>query len=259
MTTVDIIFNTLDDIKMVLLYTWPFILLGALWLYRAVLRKWPVDVIIIEKRGNNLVKTNDRAGRYSDPYTELTGYKLQKAKDTIPIVNYEWVMHNVVVETTKLEKLVNLLRGNIGTIFLFKYGSKQYKPIMVKTRQGLKKIWKEIKNKDGSPLLVQVYEQFDPRLQLYNVKFEVIDWDNMNFMIQEQRATIERRKKKENWLKQYLIPLVMWAVSGLICIIMIYYSYEYANAMMSKTAPPVENKPAERPNIPIVNEIIPAS
>ena len=136
--TVDIIFSWIDSLQLILLYGWPFILLFFIVILKFKWKNWPLEAIIIEKRGNNLIKTNDRIGKFTDPYTKLVGYKLHKAKDTLPIVNFEWILYNVAVHNNLLERFINLLRGNVGTIFLFKYGTKQYKPIWIKTSQGNK-------------------------------------------------------------------------------------------------------------------------
>ncbi len=253
-STVDVIFNTITDIQTVLLYGWPFILLLLLLILKIKWKNWPLEALIIERRGYNLVKTNDRIGKYTDPYTGLTGYKLQKAKETIPIVNFEWILHNINKNTTIFDWIIDKLRGNAGTIFLFKYGTKQYKPIWIKTAQGRKLIQREIKDKSGNPILIYIYEQFDPRKHLGALEFEVIDWDNMNFMVQEQRASFERRQKKKEFWKQVAIPLIALAVVTLLCIIMIKFSYDYAMAMKG-SAP---TQPAQKPNVPIVSDLLPA-
>jgi hypothetical protein len=254
--TISLIFSWIDSIQMILLYGWPFILLIIIFALKIKWRNWPLEAIIIERRGNNLIKTNDRIGKYLDPYTKIVGYKLQKAMDIIPIVNFDWIIHNVAVHTTLFERFINLLRGNVGTIFLFKYGTKQYKPIWIKFNQTRKLIYKEIKSPQGNPILITIYEQFDPRKHLGALEFEVIDWDNMNFMVQEQRSSFERRQKKSSFMKEIVIPITIMVVCAMVCIIMIKFSYDYAMAMRG-SAP--ASAPAKQPNIPIVNELIPAS
>ena len=255
MGVIDTIFQSFETVWLIFLYGWPFMLLVWIFILKMRWKAWPVDVVLIEKRGNNLVKTNDRAGKYEDPYTQMTGYRLQKAKDTIPVVNYDWVLHNVAVNTTLFERFVNLIRGNIGTLFLFRYGSKQYKPIVIKIRGQSTQKLTEVKDKDGKPILVNIYEQFDPRIYLGALEFEVVDWDNMNFMVQEQRASFERRKRKGEFLKQILIPLGAMAIAALVSILMIKFSYDYAIAMRG-AAPP---QAAEQPNIPVVSDIVPGA
>ena len=256
MATVDIIYEVINTGQVVLLYGWPFILLLFIGFLKMRWKNWPIDVVIIEKRGDNLIKTNDRAGKYKDPYTQLVGYKLQKAKDTIPVINFDWILVNVAVFNTFFDRIIHLIRGGVGTLFLFKYGTKQYKPVHIRQNGQARQILREIKDKNGQSLLIKVYEQFDPRNHLGALDFEVIDWDNMNFMVQEQRATIERRKKKSEFLKTILIPLAMAIVVGLVCIIMIKFSYDYAVAMKSSSAP-ATNQPAQKPNIPVINNIVP--
>ena len=145
----------------ILLYGWPLIL--ALWfiILKIVHKKWPVEAIIIEKRGENLIKTNDRAGKYYDSFTGITGYKLQKSKDTVPVINYDWVLHNVVKPTTLFEKLNKFLRPDIGTLFLFRYGSKQYKPIKIAVKGNIKTNYQEVKDEEGNPVYISVYQQFE--------------------------------------------------------------------------------------------------
>jgi hypothetical protein len=259
MAAVDTIFSYINLIETILLYGWPFIILLIIIILKLKWKNWPVDVVIIEKRGNNLIKTNDRAGKYRDPYTGLTGYKLQKVKDTLPVINYDWLLVNVAVFNTFFDRIVHLIRGGVGTLFLFKYGTKQYKPILIKQNGQVKTIYKELRDKNNQPILIKVYEQFDPRRHIGALDFEVIDWDNMNFMVQEQRASIERRKKKSEFLKSILIPLGMALIVGLVCVIMIKFSYDYAMAMKGGASTPTTNAPAKAPNIPVVSNLIPAS
>ncbi len=248
----------MHTIWIIFLYGWPFMLLVWIFILKMRWKNWPVDVVIIEKRGENLIKTNDRAGKYVDPYTGITGYRLQKAKDTIPVINYDWVMHNVAIPTTLFEKFVNIIRPNIGTLFFFRYGSKQYKPVKINQHGKLREMFQEIKDKKGNSIYIKIYEQFDPRHKLGSLEFEVVDWDNMNFMVQEQRASMERRRKKGEFVKGILIPLGLAVVSALVCIIMIKFSYDYAIAMKDST-PSVKTPqaPATTPNIPIISGIMP--
>lgn len=251
---ISVLFSYIQTFYTIIFWGWPFLLVIIFVFFKIRWRNWPVEVVIIEKRGNNLIKTNDRAGKYVDNYSGLTGYKLQKAKENIPIVNYEWVMHNVSKFTTIFDRIVHLLRGDIGTLFLFKYGAQQYKPIWITQNSQRKQILKEIRDKNGQPILLNVYEQFDPRKHLGALEFQVIDWDNMNFMVQEQRASFERRQKKKDFMRQILIPLAALIVVALVCIIMIKFSYDYAISMKG-TLP---TAPVTQPNIPVISDLIPA-
>jgi len=254
MTALEQITEIIDAIMLVIFWGWPFILIIIAFIAKSRWKDWPVDVVIIEKRGDNLIKTNDRAGKYNDRYTGITGYKLKKSKDTIPIVNYEWVLHNNNANTNLLEKIINLLRPTIGTIFFFRYGSKQYKPIKINPKSNLNAGLKEIKNKDGSVNFIRIYQQFDPRDKLGALDFEVVDWDNMNFMVQEQRATFLRRQKKGEFLKQILIPLGAMVIAALVCLLMMKFSYDWAVGMRETQA---ELPKAESPTIPLIGDVIP--
>lgn len=252
----NLIIEIWETTKIILLYGWPFLLLLYLGVRRMLLKNWPVEAIIIEKRDNNLVKTNDRAGKYRDKYTGIVGYRLQKSGDTIPVLNYDWVLHNMFRPTTVGERVLHLLRGNIGTIFLFRYGSKQYKPIKIQESGKTKTVLQEIKDKNGNPVLVNIYQAIDPRDKFGTLDFEVIDWDNMNFMVQEQRASIERRKKQSEFWKQIAIPLAMLAITAIVCIIMIKFGFDYATAFKGGSATGSEQQ-AKPPDIPIISDMIP--
>ena len=237
-------------------YGWPFIILAALVFAKVKWKNWPVDVVIIERRGNNLIKTNDRAGAYEDKFTGMKGYKLLKTKDTMPIVEYDWIVHNIQTHTNILEKLINLIRPTLGTLFLFKYGSKQYKPITAQLNGKAKIHLEEIKNVEGKTLYTQKYQQFDPRGSLEAVEFEVQDWDNMNFMVQEIRASFERRQKSGTWIKTILMPLAMIGGAIMVSIIMMKFSYDHSLTLSSACPSNIQPK-AETPNIPLLNNVIP--
>jgi hypothetical protein len=259
-STLDTVFNIITTIWDVFKWTWWLFIVGWLVALKVKWKSWPLEAIIIEKRGNNLVKTNDRAGKYSDKFTNITGYRLLKAKETIPVINFEWILHNNYKATSLLEKFVHMLRGDAGTIFFFKYGTKQYKPVYIKNNQKSKRLLNELKDKDGNSVIIKVYEQFDPRRHLGALDFEVVDWDNMNFMVQEQRASIIRRQKQGEWVKQYLIPILIIGATIIFCIIMIKYGYDFAmdlkTSSTSNNNPPAE-QPATVPKIPIIGDLIP--
>lgn len=256
MAAIDTIYAIYSGFYFFMFWFWWLIILGWILVMKFIYKNWKVEAVIIEKRGDNLIKSNDRACRYTDPYTGVTGYKLQKSKDTIPIVNFDWVLHNAVVPTTIFDKLINLLRGNVGTIFLFRYGSKQYKPIKVSQSGQTQIKYKEVKDEKGNSVFVQIYKPIDPRNIFGDLDFEVIDWDNMNFMVQEQRASIERRKKKADFWKGVLIPLAMMAITALICIIALKFSFDYAAEIRGASG---SGQLAEKPNIPLIGDIVPGS
>jgi hypothetical protein len=260
METIDIVFNTITTIWSVLKWTW---WIGVVVFLFALKQKWkayPLEAIIIEKRGNNLIKTNDRCGKFIDPFDHLVKYKLQKAKDTIPVLNFEWILVNAFKPTNFFEKFVNLLRGDIGTVFLYRYGTKQYKPINIKENKNGKMSYQEILGDDGKPIIINVYQPFDPRHKLGALDFEVVDWDNMNFMIQEQRASILRRQKQGEWLKQTLIPLIIVAACVIIGIIILKFSSDAGiNLKSGSPSQSVQEKPAEAPKIPVIGDLIPGT
>jgi len=253
----DTVYNIIMTFWEIIKWTWWLFICAWLFYLKVRWENWPLDAVIIEKRGNNLIRTNDRAGKYTDAYTNITGYRLMKAKDTIPVVNFEWILHYSFKPTNIFERFVHILRGDSGSIFFFKYGTKQYKPIYIKNNKERKRILQEIKDKEGNPIFINIYEQFDPRKHLGALDFEVVDWDNMNFMIQEQRASIMRRQKQGEWVKQILIPMVIIGASVILSIVMIKYGYDYAiNLKSSSSINPVEEK-ATTPNIPFIGDIIP--
>ena len=235
-------------------YGWPFAIL--LWLVACKVRwkNWPLEAIIIEKRGDNLIKTYDRLGKYVDNFSGMTGYKLMKADDTVPVINFEWILHNSSKPTNLLEKLISILRPEMGTVFLFRYGSKQYKPLKPSHDMSASTEWESIKGEDGKDILVQRYQQYDPRGTLKVLNFEVVDWDNMNFMVQEMRTSFERRQKRSAWIKEIAIPLAMLGATALVCIIMIKFAFDYAQTVPSTVQP---QSKATVPNLPVVGNVMP--
>jgi len=228
-----------------LFYSWPFILVIGLFVLRSRWSKYPLEAVIIEKRGENLVKTNDRVGRFFDKHAEMSFYRLKQSKDMIPIYNYDWILHNVAVPTNFLERFINLLRGNSGTLFLFRYGSKQYKPINLSPGKTQNRKFVEVKNDKGEPVFSYQYVHFDPRNMMGALDFEVIDWDNMNFMVQEQRASIIRRQKKGDYWKQTLIPLVIIGSAVLVAIFILKFSMDAGRDLRGGATQSVAGTPAD--------------
>ena len=227
--------------RLFLLYSWPFLLLIMLWVNKVRWRKYPIEAVILEKRGDNLVKTNDRTGRFFDKFSDMTFYKFKKSGDTIQVYNFDWMLHNVSVPTNLMERYINLMQGNSGTIFLFRYGSKQYKPIDIRMNKGVKKKFVEVKDKKGKSVYSYQYVQFDPRKLMGTIDFEVVDWDNMNFMVQEQRATVERRKRKNEWMKQMIIPLAIIAGSVLVALFILKFSFDAGHDLRGGAAQPQQS------------------
>lgn len=254
---VETIFQIIDTIWLVIKYGWWLGL--VIWLAYTKIRNknYPIEAVILEKRGNNLVKTNDRVGKYIDKYTGLISYRFMKTKDTIPVVDFEWIMTNNRQDFNLIDKLSNKLWGNAGTAMFFKYGSRQYKPIKATQNDKDSKIeWEEVKDKNGQTIKVSIIKPIDPREKMAGLDFEVMDWDNMNFMVQEQRASIERRKKKSELWKQIVIPAMLIGAAVVVSIVMIKIGYDYATETRNAgtPAPKVDNT---NPNIPIVADLMP--
>lgn len=223
----------------IILYGSPFWLLVLVFVWKKTWGRYPLEAVIIEKRGENLVKTNDRIGKHVDRFSGLISYKFHKCKDTIPVYNFDWVMHNVIKNTNILEKLINIIRLNMGTIFLFRYGSKQYKPInIIPNKKDGKLQLTAIKDDRGNPIYVNQYSQFDPRGMIGALDFEVVDWDNINFMVQEQRATNERRKSRNDFLKMIALPIAALIVTFLICLFMMKFSVDWSKDVRGAAPPP---------------------
>ena len=144
----------------------------------------------------------------------------------MPIYNFEWMLHNADKPMSIFEKIVQFLRPTIGTVFLLKYGSKQYKPINIGANKGTENILKlkELKNEDGTSIFKYDYAQFDPRWALDVLNFEVVDWDNMNFMVQEQRASIMRRTGGLDWMKQLAVPAMLIAGTVIVSLFILKFS-----------------------------------
>lgn len=238
MTAVSAIMQMFNILMLIVKWGWWVFVIIAMFVAKKRWSAFPVDVIVIEKRGENLIKTNERAGRKYNKETGVSYYQLQKSKETMPVYNFEWMMHNVSKSTNLLEKLINILRPNIGTVFLFKYGSKQYKPINVKDKNNTENILKlkELKNKDGTSLYKYEYNQFDPRWVLDILDFEVIDWDNMNFMVQEQRASIMRRASGLDWMKQLAVPAMIIAGAVIASLFIMKFSADTGAALRAASA-----------------------
>ena len=229
------IIQAFDIIVTLFLWTWWIFLIGGLFAMKKAYERFPVDVVIIEKRGENLIKTNERAGRKVNKETQISFYQLKKCKETMPVYNFDWMLHNADKPMSIFEKIVMFLRPTIGTVFLFKYGSKQYKPINIGQKDS-KLTLKEIKDTDGTSIFKYEYAQFDPRWALGVLDFEVVDWDNMNFMVQEQRASIERRKKKGDRMLQYLIPITIIAAAVVVSIFILKFSLDAGQSIQGKAA-----------------------
>ena len=241
--------------------SWWLIPLIILFILKWRLGKYPIDVTIYEKRGEHIIKTNDVAGRFNNP---VVCYKLKCNKDSIPIPEYDWVLQCMYKPTNLFEKMANLLAGKIGSITLFKYGSKQYKPIHVKMADGsVVKKFKEVIGKDGKPVIITVYEPVNVRKSMNKLDFEVIDWDDMNHMTQELRAIAVRRSPVQDFLARHG-PLIAIIIALLALIIGGYYYVDLMKDGASKYGgmAGINNQPQNQntnvnkgANVPIVGDL----
>lgn len=259
MAAVDVILQSFNVVWLIVKYGWWLILLIILFVVRKRNSNYPIEAVIIEKRGNNHIKTNDRVGKYVDKLTGLIGYKFMKSKDTIPVVDFEWIMHNARQDLGILDKLYNKLMANTGTAIFYKYGSRQYKPVRVGTDPESKIEWVEVKDEKGNPIVVSIIKPIDIREGLAGLNFEVVDWDNMNFMVQEQRASIERRKRASEVWKQILIPALIVGGAVVVSIVMIKFGYDFAVDMKNSagTNPSIQASDQTNPNIPVISDLLP--
>lgn len=236
---------------------WWLVPIVVMFIYRKMLSKYPIGVTIYEKRGQDLIVTNDVAGRFDSP---VNAYRLKISKDSMPIPQYDWVLQNMYKPTNLFEKLSNFLAGKIGHITVFKYSSKQYKPIKVQMADGVRTVLKEIKDKNGNPIYIHIYEPINPKISMTKLNFEVIDWDDINHMTQELRAIALRRAPLLNFLEKY----GGWIAFLLGVLIIIFAGYYYkemmldAGARYSSMIGP-ENTPTNNtatvPNIPLIGDI----
>ena len=238
-------------------------MLFALWIVflHFKWKKFPIEAILFEKREKNLIKTNDRLGRYHDKFSGMVGYKFLKSKDTIPIADLDWILHNVSVPTNMFERFVNFIRANSGTIILFKYGSKQYKPIKIGEGTNAELQFVDAKDKKGNQLYHYSYHLIDPREKMGNLNFEIVDWDNMNFMTQEIRASIDRRKRQKDWMYTIGIPAMMIAGAALVALIMVKFGYDYGIELSSSPTQTQTNGQTTQQDVsdavPVIGSLIP--
>lgn len=248
----------------VLNYVWLFIQYVSWWLiplfflFRAktVWSRYPIEVIILEKRGEGFIKSNDRAGKWEDPGTGHTVYRLLKSNDVIDVLPFDTILHNAIKDTNILEKLVNKLRLTIGTVHLLKYGSKQYKPIkvgsgvdgrMAEDEQGNILAVQEMKDSNGQTIYIKKVVPFDITEHLGVIDFQIIDWDDVNTTLNEiENSRVRRIAKWDTWAK-FLLPLAILGVAAIVCIITIYLTYD-AQLQFCNVAP--VQVPAENPDIP---------
>ena len=162
------ILGSFGNIGTVFLYGWPILFIVGLYVLKKRWERFPIEAIIYEKKGDNLIKTNDRIGKRYDKLTGVTYSQLLVAKDTIPMLDYDCILHTANKPTNFLERIINLLRPTAGAVFLFRYGSKQYKPLRTGLKEDSKLKLKECKDNEGQPIFQYMYNQFDPRVSIGN-------------------------------------------------------------------------------------------
>jgi len=229
-------------------FSWWIIPIFLLIVGKVKWNKYPIEAIIIEKRGDNIIKVNDRIGRWFDKETGFTRYRLQKMGDVIDVIPFENVLHSIYKPTNIFEWLVNKLRPTAGTVHLLKYGSKQYKPVKITRGEETHTTgFQTIKDKEGKEILVERVLPFDIRNYLGVLNFDVIDWDDVNCTLSEIEASrLRRLAKYESWAK-FVIPVAMIAVVGVLCIIFIYLSYNISMETCQIAAQQVEEEPMQAP------------
>ena len=215
--------------------------------------KWPLEVEILERRGDNIISLNDRAGRMYGKESGLTNYKLQKMGDTIDVVPFDCVLHYTFKPTTFLEWLQNKLRPTVGKIHLLKYGSKQYKPIKVtSSEKGLMAqdengnfiAVKEMVDEKGNLVYKQNLQPFDIRDHLGVMDFQIIDWDDINTTLAEIENSRLRRIAKYDRFMKYLVPVAVIAVVGVLGIVFLYLTYSVS---METCAVAGQQTPVDQP------------
>lgn len=231
-------------------FAWWVLPILFIFIYKKRLAKYPIDVVIYEKRGEHIIKTNDVAGRFSNP---INCYKLKMSKDSIPIPQYDWVLQCSHKPTNLFEKFASMLSGRIGSITLFKYSSKQYKPIKVKMPTGqFRTAFREVKDNKGQPMWVQVYEPLNVNSSMSKLDFEVIDWDDINHMTQELRAIALRRSPVADFITKYG-PIAALALAVVALIIAGYYYKEMVidagNKLMAANGKAAAAAPTDNSNI----------
>lgn len=248
--------TTAEWVNYMLLYVGSWLIpLLVLIIIKRSMSKYPIVATIFEKRGENIIYTNDMIGRFDRP---IACYRLKKSKDTIPIMQYDWVLQCMYKPTNFFEKIANMLSGRIGHVTLFKYGSKQYKPVRVRLNTGeVREVLKPVVDRNGQPVYVSIYEPINPRKSLNKLDFEVIDWDDINHMTQELRAIAVRRAPLQTFLEKY----GHWIAFALAVMALIIAGYYYKDIVtsaecnsMTPSPPPA---PATQPNIPVIGDMIP--
>jgi hypothetical protein len=249
------VIHYLELIWLIIKWGWWFFLVMFLVGLKIKYKKYPLEAEILEKRGKNLIRTNDLCGKIEDKSNDLVFYRLKMCNDTMPVFNYDWVIHTNKKYPSIFEKLLKFLRPCDGTVYLYKYGSKLYKPIVINQKTGEKKMV-PVKDAQGNVIYKYDYVQFDPRKQMNTLDFEVIDWDNVNFSYQEIRATLARRKNTAEWLKSIVIPALIIIGAVITAIFIMKFSMDVGKEFRSAQPAPSPSDNPEEPKPSVVGGAI---
>lgn len=210
-----------------LYFSWWVIPIGFLIYGKIKWGRYPIEAIILETRGDNIIKTNDRIGKMHDKSSGHTTYLIQKMGDVIDVLPFETILHCVSKPTNFLEYIINKLRPTIGTVHLLKYGSKQYKPVkIVRDKETHVTGFETIKDKDGNDIVVNRVLPFDIRKHLGVIDFQIIDWDDVNTTMNEiENSRMRRIAKWDSWSK-FLLPIAIIAMAVMLSIVIIYLTYD---------------------------------
>jgi len=72
MAAASYIVQAFDIVGTIFLWTWWIFIIGGLFLMKKKYKEYPIDVVVIEKRGDNFIKTNERAGRKFNKQTQIS-------------------------------------------------------------------------------------------------------------------------------------------------------------------------------------------
>ena len=255
---VNYVTNALSGIGPFVVSLWPYLLVLAVagvaaWVYRQN-KRFPLRAVIWERRGDDIITNmKDSIGRIKED--GIFKWKFRKSKDTLPPENYAYV--------------VKCLTG-IGVAHFIKYGSGQYKIIDVRD---LFKVYcsehqvecAKIKLPNGEEQVYCDKCKKTPK-EVMGGKFKIIDTDDMNWKVLEFRATMERRKNKEEAFAKYG-PLIGLALVVLLGIMIAYFGYEFLDNQLSKQVAActelytkkmaTEAAKPTTPTIPIISNLMP--
>jgi len=243
----------------------PLLLVASLLYYKKKLKLYPIAAIIIERRDNNLIMRTDRIGRVRE--FGIWKYRFRKAKETIPNPDYNWIVNGTYTPTNFFEKIAFKFDTPVGFAYFYKYGSQQYKPVKIKLRDkegkitgNFKTAFKPIRDAHGNKVFIKQIVQINPFEKMSVPDFEIVDWDNMNFIVQEHENTEARRKKKDDFYKRILIPALIIGAAVVVLIVAMYFSVQlvqFGASHMSGAASATAKEPIKGVNVPVIGGLMP--